>query len=143
VLKRDEVIDRLDLPADKTKTNEPRVVPVTARLRSILEARRVGPDGREQGPDAYVFGNAFGERVGRIYMAWRATCRRAGIEDLHFHDLRHEFISRMLEAGVPIHKVRDWAGHRNIATTGIYANTTQAHLDEARRRFEEHRTSRT
>jgi integrase len=129
----------IELPADKTKTNDPRIVPITERLRAVLEYRRFGTDGRELPLDAYVFGNEVGERVGRVYTAWRATCRRAGIVGLTFHDLRHEFISRMLDAGVPIHKVRDWAGHRNIATTGIYANTTLSHLDEARRQFEEHR----
>jgi hypothetical protein len=44
----------------------------------------------------------------------------------------------MLEAGVAIHKVRDWAGHRNIATTGLYANTTLMHLEDARKAFEAH-----
>jgi integrase len=130
------VMAYIDLPADKTKTNEPRLVPITANLRALLEFRRIGPDGRPQDNEAYVFGNAFGERVGRIYTAWRATCRRAEISDLHFHDLRHEFISRMLDAGVPIHRVRDWAGHSNIATTGIYANTRLEHLDEAKVAFE-------
>lgn len=129
----------IDLPADKTKTNDPRIVPLTSRLRAVLDFRRTGPDGTEHGPDAYVFGNEAGERVGRISRAWRAACRRAKIENLHFHDLRHECISRMLDAGVPIHKVRDWAGHKNISTTGIYANTTLAHLDEARKQFEERR----
>ena len=32
----------------------------------------------------------------------------------------------MLDAGVPIHKVRDWVGHKNISTTSICANTTRA-----------------
>jgi len=32
-----------NLPADKTKTNELRLVPVTARLRAVLEYRRRGP----------------------------------------------------------------------------------------------------
>ena len=66
----------------------------------------------------------------------------------HLHDLivaaletgcrRGKFISRMLEAGGAIHKVRDWAGHRNIATTGIYANTTLPQLEDARKAFEAH-----
>jgi hypothetical protein len=42
----------------------------------------------------------------------------------------------MLDAGVPIHKVRDWVGHKNIATTSIYANTTLSHLNDARAIFE-------
>jgi site-specific recombinase XerD len=44
----------------------------------------------------------------------------------------------MLEAGIAIHKVRDWAGHRNIATTGLYVNTTLTYLGDARRAFEAH-----
>lgn len=133
---------RLHLPADKTKTNEPREVPVTARLRALLEFRRIGPDGQPMPPDAYVFGNEVGERVGTVKRAWRAACARAGIKDLRFHDLRHEFTSAMLDAGVPIHKVRDWVGHKNIATTGIYANTTAAHLDDALTMFEARRIDR-
>jgi integrase len=35
---------RIHLPADKTKTSEPRDVPITARLRALLEFRRIGPD---------------------------------------------------------------------------------------------------
>jgi site-specific recombinase XerD len=42
----------------------------------------------------------------------------------------------MLDAGVPIHKVRDWVGHKSISTTGIYSNTTAAHLDHALTMFE-------
>jgi integrase len=67
---------------------------------------------------------------------WRAACRRADIVGLSFHDLRHEFTSSMLDAGVPIHKVRDWVGHTNIATTSLYANTTLSHLGDARIVFE-------
>ena len=46
-----------------------------------------------------MFGNEVGERVGRVMTAWRAECRRAKITDLHFHDLRREFASRLLESG--------------------------------------------
>ncbi len=77
------VTDYIDLPADKTKTSEPRAVPVTARLRAILDFRRIGPDGGEQPQDAYVFGNEVGERVKNGRTAWRAACRRAGISGPH------------------------------------------------------------
>ena len=70
---------------------------------------------------------------------WRATCRRAKVEGLTFHDLRHEAISRMLDKGMPIHKVRAWAGHRSIATTGIYAHASLEHLEDEMWRFEEPR----
>jgi integrase len=48
------------LPAQKTKTKTDRTVPISTRLRAILEMRRNGPDGEELPPDAHVFGNACG-----------------------------------------------------------------------------------
>ena len=111
-------------------------MPITARLRAVLDFRRIGPDGKEHAPDAYVFGDEVGGRIKYVRTAWKAACRRAAIEGLTFHDLRHEFTSAMLDAGVPIHKVRDWVGHKNIATTSIYANTTLSHLSDARAIFE-------
>jgi integrase len=74
----------------KAKTRRARAIPITQRLRAVLEMRRHAPDGSELPPDAYVFGNAVGEPVAneRAGDLWRATCARAGITDLHFHDLR-------------------------------------------------------
>jgi len=98
-----------------------------------------------------------GERVGSPKAAWMVCVLRAhGHEptyrkeqgtldansraiyreiDLHFHDLRHEAGSRLLEAGWPLHHVKDMLGHANIATTGTYLNVTTAGLAESMRRF--------
>lgn len=127
------------LAAVNTKTREARDVPMTARLREILEARRFGPNGTEHPPDAFAFGNEAGERVGRIHTAWRAACRRANVAGLHFHDLRREFASRLLESGAANHDVRDWLGHANITTTSRYLSTTRTRLQKVSRQFEEHR----
>ena len=45
--------------------------------------------------------------------AFRRTCRALGIEDLHFHDLRHEATSRLFEAGFSIEQVALVTGHRD------------------------------
>ena len=124
------------LPAHKTKTSTARDVPMTTRLWAMLEMRRQAPDGREHPTDAYVFGNEVGERVGRVVTAWKAACRRAKIIDLHFHDLRREFASRLLESGASDHEVRDWLGHANITTTSRYLSTTRVRLQRARVKFE-------
>jgi len=50
--------------AEKTKTAEKRYVPVGTTLAAILTYQLTGPDGKAFSPDAYVFGNAVGERVG-------------------------------------------------------------------------------
>lgn len=45
-----------------------------------------------------------------------------GIEDLHFHDLRHEAISRAFEMGWSAAKVRMMSGHRSWSSLEIYTN---------------------
>ena len=107
---------------------------------AVLEMRRHTPDGVEHAADGYVFSKEVGERVGRVATAWRAACRRAEIADLHFHDLRREFASRLLESGASDHEVRDWLGHANITTTSRYLATTRVRLQRTLVAFEARQT---
>ena len=61
--------------------------------------------------------------------------QRAGITDLHFHDLRHEAGSRLLEAGWPLHHVQEMLGHADLKQTSTYLNVTQVGLQDSMRRF--------
>jgi integrase len=124
------------LDADRTKTNRSRSIPVGPRLRAELEMRRTDPVGKEFGPEHFVFGNEVGEQIASIKTAWRATCRRAGIRGLHFHDLRREFGSRLLESGADPHDVREFLGHANITTTSRYLASTPLRLERALSRME-------
>jgi integrase len=130
---------RLDLPASKTKTKRDRVVPISNRLKAILEMRRKDPAGEDLAGHLFVFGNELGQQTKSIKTAWAGACRRAGIQDLHFHDLRREAGSRWLEGGVPLQTVRDWLGHTNISQTSTYLDSTLKGQHEAMRRFEETR----
>ena len=47
-------------------------------------------------------------------LAWVRLTRRAGIADLHFHDLRHEAVSRFFEMGLSVPEVALISGHREI-----------------------------
>lgn len=58
------------LPAVKTKTKTDRTVPLSTRLKAILEIRRYDPEGEEHPGTAYVFGNAVGEPLKSIKRAW-------------------------------------------------------------------------
>ena len=127
------------LPAEKTKTRRARVIPITATFRAVLERRQKGPDGQTLGPGCYVFGTETGERVRRVDVAWRATCAAAGITNLHMHDLRREFASRLLESGANTALVRDWLGHSSLSMTSRYLATTAVALQQARAQFEQHR----
>lgn len=140
---RDVALDvgEIRLPAGATKTKTARTIPISARLRAVLDMRRVDPAGEPLPPTAFVFGTEIGSRVASITTAWRAACGRAGIADLHFHDLRREAGSRWLDAGVPLHTVQAWLGHANISQTSTYLATTARAAHDAMRRFDERRGS--
>jgi integrase len=69
-----------------------------------------------------VFGNEVGEMLSRRRLCglWLDACTAAEVDNLHLHDLRAEFGSSMLEAGVPMHRVRDALGHANVSMTSTY-----------------------
>lgn len=48
-----------------------------------------------------------------VSAAFTRACKRLDIDDLHFHDLRHEFCSRMFERGYSIPEVALCSGHRD------------------------------
>ena len=82
-----------------------------------------------------MFGTVVGDRIKNIRTAWRLTCQRAGITGLHFHDLRREAGSRLLETpGVSVMEVRDYLGHANVTTTNTYLASSHVRLREALRK---------
>ena len=58
----------------------------------------------------------------------------AGLPDVTIKDLRHSFVSNLLDAGVPIHVVKDLVGHSSILVTQLYAHTDDAARQAAVRR---------
>jgi integrase len=130
--------------AATAKTRRGRAIPITQRLRAVLEMRRHAPDGTELPASAFVFGNALGEamRKERAGDLWRATCAAAEVADLHFHDLRREFACRLMESGASTHETRDALGHSNLTMTNQYLSTTGIGLARAFDRFERAREQR-
>jgi integrase len=53
----------------------------------------------------------------------RAALKAAKLDTTHcFHDLRHTFGTVMAAAGVPMRTLQEWMGHRDLATTQVYAD---------------------
>ena len=124
----------IKIRGENAKDAETRLLPISGRLAGVLEMAKVDPAGNEYPPDAYVFGEC-GRRIKSIKRAWLNACARAHVVDLHFHDLRHEAGSRMLEAGWPIHHVKEMLGHANVAQTSTYLNVGRMGLHESMERF--------
>lgn len=60
-----------------------------------------------------------------ISASFTRACQFLGIEDLHFHDLRHEGISRLFEMGWSIPRVACVSGHRTWKSLQRYAHLRQ------------------
>lgn len=57
-----------------------------------------------------------------IQRAWERACAAAGVEDAHFHDLRHSAASEMVNAGVDLFTVGKVLGHRDSRSTQRYSH---------------------
>jgi site-specific recombinase XerD len=55
--------------------------------------------------------------------------------DLNFYDLRHEFGSRLMEAGWPLHHVQSVLGHADLEQTSTYLNVTRTGVLDSMKRF--------
>jgi len=67
----------------------------------------------------------------RVLKRFKAALRRAGVREVRFHDLRHTFGTRMAAAGVPMRTLQEWMGHRDFATTLVYADYTPSQREAA------------
>ncbi|MHB1099461.1 MAG: tyrosine-type recombinase/integrase, partial [Burkholderiales bacterium] len=89
------------LSSSETKNEEARTVPLTKRAAQILKEAIEDTTREIPGKTDYIFPGEPG-RDGRrrpyeFNKTWTTLLKKIGIEDLHFHDLRHEAISRLFE----------------------------------------------
>lgn len=68
--------------------------------------------------------------------AWNAACRRAGIEDFRFHDLRHTWASWLIQSGVPLSVLQEMGGWESIEMVRRYAHLAPNHLTEHARQID-------
>ena len=69
--------------------------------------------------------------ISRPHGAWSTAVKKAKIDDLVMHDLRHTFASRLIQRKVPIVAVSKLLGHKNLKMTMRYAHLAPDDLDEA------------
>lgn len=81
------------------KSNKAREIPMTLRVCELLEPYK-------SKPNDFVFGGLHDPK-----RSFATACRLAGITNLHFHDLRHAFVSRGILAGIPPAFVLQASGH--------------------------------
>jgi integrase-like protein len=68
------------------------------------------------------------DRLSHLLDRLKGICRRAGIRQATLHSLRHSFGAHLRMAGVSRADIADLMGHKDLATTQIYAKVEQQHL---------------
>jgi len=71
-------------------------------------------------PDALVFTTTEGtprRRTGFRRSWWLPAVETAGLAPLKFHELRHTYVSLLIDAGANLKQVSTWAGHSSAAFT--------------------------
>ena len=95
-----------------TKNGESRGVPLSTTAADILRSL-------PRSINDQVFPGVTGEAVKRAFIR---ACRRAHIEDFHFHDLRHEATSRLFEKGLNAIEVASITGHKTLQMLKRYTH---------------------
>jgi len=111
---------------DKTKNGERREIPINGTLKAVFQglARRIDIP--------YVFfDHATGKPYKDVKKSFSTACRKGGIKDFRFHDLRHTFASHLVMAGVDITTVKELLGHKDIKMTLRYAHLAPSHKVKA------------
>jgi hypothetical protein len=122
---------------------------------------RLDAAGEKKPIEALVFSDEVGGGVGSFRRAWVTAVLKANDVDvkwcadrgyrhltpeceeafgklpLHWHDLRHEYASRLVQRGVPLAQVRDLLGHASITTTERYDNQKLENLQASATKLEE------
>jgi site-specific recombinase XerD len=66
-----------------------------------------------------------------VKTAWNRLLRDADISNFRWHDMRHDFASKLVMVGVPLHTVRDLLGYADFGTTLCYAHLAPDHKAQA------------
>ncbi|MCY4016174.1 MAG: site-specific integrase [Gammaproteobacteria bacterium] len=122
--------DDLDFAAGEmwlrdSKTGE-RMVPMPPAAAEVLASLP------RTGGNPWVFpGRKKGSRQVNIHVSWDRVRKRAGLDDVRLHDLRHTFASRALAIGEGLPMIGELLGHRRVGTTARYAHLARESIQAA------------
>lgn len=94
-----------------TKNGTRRLVPLSTKARALLD-----------GLPARLDGKVFSLAPHSVSQYFNRACKAAKVEDLHFHDLRHEGTSRLFEKGLSIMEVASITGHKTMSMLKRYTH---------------------
>ena len=121
--------DCIELPDSKTGG---RVVPLGPEARDVLAALP-----RDDDNPWVIAGRLQGSHLTDLQHPWRRIRKRAGLEDVRIHDLRHSYASRALALGESLTMIGKLLGHTQAQTTARYAHLARDSVQNAAARITE------
>ena len=117
------------LGAEEMKNSKSLGIPLNKQALKVLMQQK----GMGSLQPMYVFSNADGKPYTKygVSHAFKKACKKAGYPNYRFHDLRHDFCSKLVQRGVDIYKVKELAGHKDVTTTQRYAHLSPESLRSA------------
>jgi hypothetical protein len=113
----------ITLRALDTKTKKPRQVPMTPQVRAtLIELSKVRDIAHKH---VFVYQR---NPVGEVKTAFKTARRKAGIENLHFHDLRHCAATNLRRAGVDMTTAMQIIGHKSPLMWKRYNSVAETDL---------------
>ncbi len=123
----------------KTKNTQPRTVPLTLPAAEMFK-NAIANAARPDDTELIFFGEPGRDSVRRPYQfdrMWQVIKKKQGLRDFRFHDLRHEAVSRFVEAGFSDQEVSAISGHKSMQMLKRYTHLRTedlvARLDQAPR----------
>nr|NIP47383.1 site-specific integrase [Gammaproteobacteria bacterium]NIP89582.1 site-specific integrase [Gammaproteobacteria bacterium]NIR24415.1 site-specific integrase [Gammaproteobacteria bacterium]NIS06084.1 site-specific integrase [Gammaproteobacteria bacterium]NIU41322.1 tyrosine-type recombinase/integrase [Gammaproteobacteria bacterium] len=118
-------LERRVVRLDDTKNGDSRVVPLSREAVAVFQTALDHPMRKSVRTQLVFFGEPGKDkrrRPYRINKVWAEAVKRAGLEDLRFHDLRHEAVSRFVEAGLADQQVAAISGHKSMQMLKRYTH---------------------
>ena len=122
---KDVDLDAGELNLKDTKTGA-RAVPMSPAAVHVLATLP-----RVSGSAWVIPGKKPGTHMRNVNDPWEIVRKRAGLEDVRLHDLRHSFASRALALGESLPVIGKLLGHTQVETTARYAHLTRDSAREA------------
>jgi integrase len=110
--------------AKSSKTRHIPLSPIAFETLKNWRAQAPNKSGR-------IFPSDDGERLDNVKNSWASILEAAAINSFRWHDMRHDFASKLVMKGVPLNTVRELCGHADLNTTLRYAHLAPDHKADA------------